>query len=262
MTDEQPINLTAKEIIEQPISGLKGRTPRDQIEMPRAKKGKKEVRLIVDASGSNQEPAGPGSPMTKQQLIIATLPHFVRILEVDDAQAAREQAGGSSKKGGCRTFYANEPEPIEFDEGEDESDDPRDGKDLNSANIGERLAEIPWGGRTFLMPAFNAADHASSVEYASLPAEQRWDALVTMLITDGKVSDQRALEARLDKAGPRDVMCVTVIGYGDGHDEAVEHYQALAEANPYLTVVALTGVSNPEEAALDLRLLSGTAASS
>lgn len=38
------------------------------------------------------------------------------------------------------------------------------------------------------------------------------------------------------------------------------HYRDLAARNKFLTYVALTGVSDPGEIALDLRLLSGTAA--
>jgi hypothetical protein len=254
--------MTEQEIIEAPVTGLRGRTRREDIEKPRVKKGAKlEVKFIVDISGSNKEKAAPDSPVTKQDLIIGILPGFVRLLEGDDAQAAREQQGGSSSKGGCRTWYANEPDPILFDEGEDESDDERDGGDLNTANIKQKLAEIPWGGRTYLMPAITASEHASKVELANLPEDERWDAEETLIITDGKLSDPGPFEAWLAHRGPRSVCTVAIIGYGTGHDEAVEHYEALADSNAFLTYVALTGVSSAEEAVLDLRLLSGTAPS-
>ena len=255
--------VTEQEIIEAPITGLRGRTRREDIEKPRVKKGAKlEVRIIVDVSGSNGEKAAPDSPKTKQELITEMLPGFVRLLEGDDAQAAREQASGSGDKGGCRAWYANEPDPILFDEGEDESDDERDGGDLNTANIREKLAEIPWGGRTYLMPAITAAEHAGKVELAKLPEDEKWDAEETLIITDGKLSDPGPFEAWLAHRGPRSVCTVAIIGYGPGHDEAVEHYEALADSNPFLTYVALTGVSHGDEAVLDLRLLSGTAPSS
>lgn len=254
--------VTEQEIIEAPVTEAYGRTPRGLIEKPRVKKGNLEVRVIWDVSGSNAEQAAPDSPVTKQELITEAWPHFVRLLEGDDAQAAREQAGGSSAKGGVRVFYANEPGPIEFEPGEDESKDERDGGDHNSANAREKMTQIPWGGRTYLMPAIRAAEHASEVEYLSLPQDERWDAIETLIVTDGKVSDPGPFEAWLAHAGPRSVVTVAVIGYGKGHDEAVEHYQALAGSNPFLTYAALTGVSDAEEAVLDLRLLSGTAPAS
>jgi hypothetical protein len=186
------------------------------------------------------------------------LPLLVGALEGDDSQAAREQAGGSSEKGGVRTFYANEPEPIEFEEGEDESGDERDGGDLNTANVQEKMREIPWGGRTYLMPAIHAAEHAFQAEFGHIPLRKR-PALEVLIITDGKLSDPRPFEDWLSQADETCVVCVAVVGYGKGHDDAVAHYQALAEKNQYLTYVALTGVSDPKEVAFDLRLLSGTA---
>lgn len=258
--EETPLSLmTAQDIIEAPITGLKGRTPRDEIEMPKVQGREIEVIEIMDVSGSNDEQAGPDSRMTKKELIIAMQPHLVAALEGDDSQAAAEQADGSSDKGGVRVFYANEPQPIVFEEGEDESDDPRDGKDHNTANVQDRLRQVPWGGRTYLMPAIHAAETAYQAEFGDRPMRNR-PALEVLIITDGKLSDPEPFEKWLSQADELCVVAVAVIGYGDGHDEAVRHYRKLAAKNKYLTVVALTGVSDPREVAMDLRLLSGTAA--
>jgi hypothetical protein len=253
--------MTEQEIIEAPITGLPGRTPREEIELPKTMGREIEVIIVGDVSGSNQEQAAPDSRKTKQELIIEVLPHLVAALEGDDSQAAREQAGGSSDKGGCRTFWANEPQPIVFEDGEDESDDPRDAGDINSANIPEKVENIPWGGRTYLMPAVRAAETAYQAEFGEVPLRKR-PAMEVLIITDGKLSDPEEFEAWLAQADETCVAAVAVIGYGRGHDEAVAHYRALAATNKYLTCVALTGVSDPREVALDLRLLSGTAASS
>jgi hypothetical protein len=249
--------VTEQEIREAPITGMAGRTPREAIEKPMTER-ELEVIEIIDVSGSNAEKASPDSPMTKQELIIGAQPHLVAALEGDDSQAAREQAGGSSDKGGVRVFYANEPQPIEFEEGEDESDDERDGGDHNTANVQDKLAQIPWGGRTYLMPAIKAAETAYQAEFGEVPLRKR-PAMEVLIVTDGKLSDPQPFEAWLAQADELCVVAVAVIGYGPGHDEAVRHYQALAEKNKFLTTAALTGVSDPKEVALDLRLLSGTA---
>ncbi len=82
-----------------------------------------------------------------------------------------------------------------------------------------------------------------------------------LVITDGKLDDAAEFEAWLrEHAGKHCVVATAVIGHGGGHTRAVGHYQAIAAENPYLTCVALTGVSDPREVAMDLRLLSGTAA--
>ena len=252
--------VTEQEIREAPVTGMAGRTPREAIEKPMTDR-ELEVIEIIDASGSNAEQAAPDSPMTKQELIIAAQPHLVAALEGDDSQAAREQSGGSSAKGGVRVFYANEPQPIEFADGEDESEDPRDGGDHNTANVQEKLAEIPWGGRTYLMPAIKAAETAYQAEFGDVPLRKR-PAMEVLIITDGKLSDPKPFEEWLAQADELCVVAVAVIGYGKGHDEAVEHYEELARKNKFLTCAALTGVSNPAEVALDLRLLSGTAPTS
>jgi len=252
--------VTEQEIREAPITGMAGRTPREAIEKPMTER-ELEVILIGDVSGSNAEQAAPDSPMTKQELITAALPHLVAALEGDDAQAAREQAGGSSEKGGVRTFWANEPEPIEFEEGEDESEDVRDAGDLNSANIPEKLAQIPWGGRTYLMPAVRAAEVAYQAEFGEVPLRKR-PAMEVLIVTDGKLNDPDEFERWLAQADETCVVAVAVVGYGKGHDAAVSHYQDLARKNKFITCAALTGVSNPAEVALDLRLLSGTAPTS
>ena len=250
--------LTEQEIIEAPVTGLEGRTPRDEIEQPRTGNLKKEVVILWDISGSNAEQASPDSPMTKQELAIEAFPHFVAALEGDDAEAKREQSGGSSAKGGCRLWCFDEPVEFEFEDGEDESEDPRDLGDANTANVREKLSQVPWRrGRTYIMPAVRAALHA----YASEFGDDKKRAIEMLVITDGKLNDAREFEAWLtENAGKHCVVAVAVIGHGDGHKHAVEHYQAIAQQNPYLTCVALTGVSDPREVALDLRLLSGTAA--
>jgi hypothetical protein len=245
------------EIVETPVTGIAGkRTPREQIEMPKTER-KLEVVFLWDVSGSNAEQAGPDSQMTKQELVIQVLPMIVAALEADDAQAAGEQADGSSDKGGLRTFAFNEPQDIEFDAGEDESGDERDLGDLNSANLKDKMAEVPWGGRTYIMPAIKAAEIAFQAEFGDIPLRKR-PALEVLVVTDGKLNDPEPFEKWLSQADETCVIAVAVIGFGTGHDHAVEHYKALAAKNKYLTYVALTGVSDPQEVAFDLRLLSGT----
>lgn len=250
-------NPLTTEITETPVTGLPGRTAREDIEQPKTERELEPIALI-DVSGSNQEQAGPDSPMTKQELVSQILPLIVGALEADDAQAAREQAGGSEDKGGLRAFAFNEPGEIAFGEGEDESDDERDLGDLNSANITAKMARLPWGGRTYIMPAVRAAEHAFQAEFGDIPLRKR-PAIELLVLTDGKLNDAEEFEAWLAQADETCVVAVAVVGYGSGHDQAVAHYQALAQQNKFLTYVALTGVSDPMEAAYDLRLLSGTA---
>jgi hypothetical protein len=252
-------------IEETAVTGIAGkRTAREDLEKPRTRL-KLEPALVLDVSGSNQEGADPEGTITKVELICQAVPLIAGVVEGDDAEAAAEQADGSSDKGGLRTIAANEPGELKFEPGEDESDDERDLGDINSANAPEKVAKIRelvmQCGRTYLMPAVRAIKHAYDAEFGD--ASDR--ALMLMIINDGKVSDEAELEHWVeDHAGPRCVICVGVIGFDEtknnhGHDAAVEHWAAIARKNKFVTVDALTGVGDPRELAYDLQFMAGLA---
>ena len=245
---------TVKEIVETPITGLKGRTPRDQIieEKPDNNGREKEPIFLIDISGSNGEPAGPDSAMTKQQLLMVAIPLAAGKLAGDDSQAANEVGTG---KGGVRSFAFNEPDAFyDWDEEEEEFDDSRDLGDLSEANVQEKLGGAPWGGRTYIMPAVRAAEKAFQGEFGSVPLRKR-PTMEVVVWTDGQLSDEKDFEEWLAQADETCVVGVAVVGYGHGHDTAVAAYQRLAAKNRYISVVALTGVSDPTEVALDVQLM-------
>ena len=251
----QSLTATERAVIESmPTTGLPGRTPRSSIERPITAPGlKKEVIFIIDASGSNSEPASPDSPMTKQELLEVGIPLITGKLAGDDAEAVNEVGTG---KGGCRSFAADEPgEFRDFDKEEAEFSDPRDLGDLNEANVQEKLHRAFRGGRTFLMPAIHAAERCFQAEF---PDGDR--VMEIVIFTDGKADDEDKVERWVrDMAGPRCVVGTAIVGYdepGDKrHARAVASWKKIADGNPYVTMAALTGVSRPEEFALDVQLM-------
>lgn len=228
------------EIRETPVTGLPGRTPREEIEHPHTGGREIEPVVIIDVSTSNDEPVEPDVSMTKRELIISVLPQLVAALEGDDSQAAQEESGG-----GLRAFAFS-------DHGR-----PQDLGDLNTARIADQLNQISWGGETFIMDAVRAAEKAFQEEFGDRPLRNR-PAQEMLVITDGKLTDAKQFEEWVQQADETLVVAVAVIGSGLGHDEAVAHYKAIAQKNRFVTVDALTGVSDPTEVAFDLRLLSGT----
>jgi hypothetical protein len=248
-------------IVEQPVTGMKGRTRREDIERPLTAPGvPKEVVQIIDVSGSNGEPAGPDAPTTKQELLEIAVPLVVRKLAGDDAEAAKEAADGVSTgkgaKGGVRTFAADEPEEFEgWDKKEAEFEDARDLGDMSEADSQEKLHRAFRGGRTFLMPAIRAMEKAYHAEF---PAGDR--ALEMIIWTDGQASDEAKVEKWVaDMAGPKCAIGVVIVGYDqpgdDRHAKTVRSYEKLAKDNAHLSLVVLTGVSDPEEVALDVQLM-------
>ena len=247
--------------IEAKVTGLPGRTPRDEIEKPLTAPGVPlEVIQIIDVSGSNGEPAGPDSPMTKQELLEVAVPLVVGKLAGDDAEAAREAAGsiGTAKgaKGGVRTFAADdEHEFTGWDPDEAEFEDSRDLGDMSDADSKEKLHRAFRGGMTYLMPAINAAMKAYHKEF---PKGDR--AIELIIWTDGQASDEKKVEKWVaDMAGPRCAIGVVIVGYDEPRDNrhaaAVAAYRKLSADNPHLALVVLTGVSDPYEVALDVQLM-------
>jgi hypothetical protein len=242
---------------ETPVTGTPGkRTPRDQIEGPVTNGREAEITWIKDWSGSNMESADENDPsgITKAELVEQIAPLLVGALASKDSQAAAEQAGGSDDKGGVLTIGFNEPGELHFDEGEDESDDPRFLGDLNESNVQEKLSGVRYEGRTYIMPAIRASERAFQAEFGGRPMRSR-PTNYMLVTTDGKLSDPDEFEQWLAQADETEVVAVAVYGSGAGHDAAVQHYQALAAKNPYITVAALTAVTDPKEIAFDLMLL-------
>jgi hypothetical protein len=228
-------------IQETPVTGLPGRTPRESIEAPLTGGREIEPALLLDVSSSNEEAAGPDSDMTKHQLVEVALPLLVGSMEGDDSQAKNEESGG-----GVRGFAFSDRNAAQ------------DLDDLNTARIKEQLKAIRWGGMTYAMDAVRMAEAAYQEEFGDRPLRNR-PALELAILTDGMLNDADEFEAWVAQADETCVICAAIIGYGTGHDRAVEHYQKIAKGNKFVTVDALTGVSDPTEIAFDLRLLMGLA---
>lgn len=246
-----------QQIVEAPITGLQGRTPRQQIieEKPDNGGREKEPVFIIDRSRSNLEYADPEQTITKADLLRTAIPIVTKALAGLDSQAAHETGTG---KGGVRAFSFNEPgEFTGWNEAEAEFEDERDLGDVHEGNIQEVMYPDFFDGRTYPMPAIRASEKCFQAEFGNRPLRNRPTQMI-VIWTDGQISEQReedAFEEWLSQCDETCVVGVVVIGYGDGHNAAVKAYQRLAANNKYLSVVALTGVSDPNEIALDVQLL-------
>ena len=250
-------------IEETDVTGLPGRTTREQLEQDRPRtRFAKEPVLILDGSGSEAENADPEGTITKTELICGIIGQLVPVMEGDDAEAAAEQASGQAGRGGCRAFVGNVPDPIVFAEGEDESDDPRDLGDINSLNLAAKQdafrAQVALRARTYIRPAFEAAKHAFDAEFPGDKGKDR--ALEIVFLNDGKLDDEKLVEQWVaEHAGPRCLVCVVVVGHGPGHDAAVAAWNKIAAGNKYLAVDAVTGVADAQEVAFDVQFMAGLA---
>jgi hypothetical protein len=245
-------------IVETPVTGLKGRTPRQQIleEKPDNGGREKEPVFIIDRSRSNLEPVDPEGTMTKAEFLQQAIPLAAKLLAGTDSQAAHEVG---TDKGGVRSFAFNEPGEFQgWDPEEHEFSDPRDLGDLHEGNVVEVLGnEDDWNGRTYPMPAVRASEKAFQGEFGSRPMRSRPTQMVVYW-GDGQITTQEEEEAFENWVSQADeflVIAIVLIGFGPGHDAAVKAFRRIAEKNAYVSVLALTGVASANEAALDVQLM-------
>ena len=232
-------------------TGGPNRTPRSEIGPAVSANRKKEPVLLLDLSTSMDWGAadenGPDwpAPGSRRAIVIGALHGLVRALESEDSEAAAEQAGGGDERGGLMTHgFANEHIEI---------------GDLNTSNLERRLNSIPWGGRTYIMPAWRAALADYDEEFGDRDPDEQ-PVMEVLVLTDGEADDWMEFEPVLEKATAKRVFVVAVVGSGPKHDATVKAYQEAALKNQtqdkfgksHVKVVSFEAVTDPEEIAADL----------
>lgn len=188
----------------------------------------KEPQLIIDSSGSQLEEVFPGSGITKADLITNVVGLVVEGLASHDSQGADEKDGGgvmaiTFAKGTCQVL-----------------------SDLNPRNFKTRFRPV-WFGSTWAECALIKADELYNEEFGDLedsnPAKPEQ---VVVFVTDGQMSDHRAVNFHIAHAKPYQHYYILVVGSGDEHDAAVKQWQGIAVINKNVAVEALTNVTDAQ----------------
>jgi len=232
-------------------TGGPNRTPRSEIGPAVSANRKKEPVLLLDLSTSMDWGAadenGPEwpAPGSRRAIVIGALHGLVVALESEDSEAAAEQAGGDDERGGLMAHgFANEHVEI---------------GDLNSSNLERRLNSIPWGGRTYIMPAWRAALADYDEEFGDRDPDEQ-PVMEVLVLTDGEADDWMEFEPVLEKASAKRVFVVAIVGHGPKHDATLKAYQDGAAKNQaqdkfgksHVKVVSFESVTDPHEIAADL----------
>jgi hypothetical protein len=237
-------------------TGGPNRTPRSEIAPAVPASRKKEPVLLLDLSTSMDWPAAGDDgadypdPGSRRAIVIGALGLLVRSLETEDSEAAAEQAAGSDERGGLMTHgFASGHVEI---------------GDLNSANLERRLNSIPWGGRTYIMPAWKAALADYDEEFGDRDPDEQ-PVMEVVVLTDGEADDWAEFGPVLEKATAKRVFAVAIVGHGLKHDATLRAYQEAARKNQaqdkfgksHVKVVSFDSVTSPDEIAADLITLVG-----
>lgn len=195
----------------------------------------KEPILLLDVTGSNGEPAAPGSSVRRLDVILEALPQIVAVLGAEDSQAAEEQAGGDDDAGGLMTItFANNSATVLGD--------------LNPENVSQKLREIQWGGTTYIMPGWDLVVENYMEEFGDTPITER-PHLLCLCITDGEALDTEQFAQVLSQAKGGIYIAVAILGYGPAHDAALAAYQQIASTNKHVRVVTFGATTNANDIA-------------
>jgi uncharacterized protein with von Willebrand factor type A (vWA) domain len=208
----------------------------------------KEPVALIDTSGSMSWGAAAGSDHpTRWEVVTEAMPTIVATLGAADSQAAKEleaemAQGGTDEEGGLMTVtFASEATEV---------------GDLNSQNFRELWAKVQIGGGTNLMPGYQLVLDDYMDEFGNVPQTER-PALLLLVITDGEASDNEAFEAELAKQHGNTYVAVAIVGHGEGHDNALAQYQALAKTNNHVRVVSFESTTDPDVIAQGMLSLAG-----
>lgn len=198
----------------------------------------KEPILLLDTTGSNGDPAAPGSRIRRLDVVLEALPQIVAVLGAEDSQAEEEQAGGDEDAGGLMTitFASGTAQVL---------------GDLNPQNIRQKLSQIEWGGSTYIMPGWNMVVENYMEEFGDTPITER-PHLLCLCITDGEALDTDEFAQVLSQARGGIYICVAILGYGEAHDRALASYQKIAQQNNHVRVVTFGATTNASEIAQGL----------
>ena len=235
-------------------TGGPDRTPRTEITSVRKHNRKYEPVLLLDLSTSmdwsaeNENDAagefGQPGDKSRRKIAIEALPLLVKALASEDSEAAKEQAGGSDELGGLLTFgFASAPTEI---------------GDLNESNLSRRLAEITWGGGTYVVPALKLAIKDYNDEFEDDEDDTRVHEI--LILTDGQASDWQDLEPYLLQANANRVYVIAIVGHGAPALATYKEYTQVAQKNQsedkfgkaHVHVVLFDGVTDPQEIGEDL----------
>lgn len=186
----------------------------------------RETMLLLDVTGSMNQPASPGGS-SRNSVLQEAIYTVVETLAKEDSQAAHEEGGG-----GLRT--------ITFADGT-----ATDIGDINPTNLRSKWHSIRWSGGTYIMPGFRKMQQVYAEEFGKEPVASR-PKLLSLVITDGEADDTDQFAHTLAQIGGGMYTVIAVVGYGPEHDRALEAYQAVAAQNTHVKVVSLAAETDPQ----------------
>jgi hypothetical protein len=115
---------------------------------------------------------------------------------------------------------------------------------LHSNNLEREFGQIAFRGGTHIMDGWKKMFDQYEAKFRDLPQGQ-WPLLLCLLITDGEIQDAEEFERHLARVRGRLFVDIAVVGFGEDHDRALQHYAKISRKHPH---VRANQFSNSEDA--------------
>jgi len=115
---------------------------------------------------------------------------------------------------------------------------------LHPTNFVNEWNNIKWHGATHIMDGWRKMLQSYESKFSDLPQDQ-WPLLLALVITDGELQDAPEFEEHLKHVKGRMFVEIAVVGYGDDHDKALQHYQKITKKHDHVRVTPFTNNLNP-----------------
>jgi len=115
---------------------------------------------------------------------------------------------------------------------------------LHPNNFVNEWKNIEWHGGTHIMDGWRKMLRAYENRFSDMPQSQ-WPLLLALIITDGELQDGPEFEYHLKHVKGRMFVEIAVVGFGDDHDRALEHYKSIAAEHDHVRVTSFTDHLDP-----------------
>jgi len=191
--------------------------------------------ILLDTTGSMNEAVSIGSTMTRAQLVTNCIGEIAQMLTpMDTADAMRP---GFQK--GCPIITFNGAEGGIFRGW------------LHPENYLNEMSTIPFHGSTHIADGWTKMLQTYQDSFSEQP-QTNWPLLLILILTDGEIQDQKEFEEHLKHVHGRAFVEIAVVGYGEDHDKALEHYRHITRHHSHVRCTPFTRETDPKVIALQL----------
>jgi len=191
--------------------------------------------ILLDTTGSMNEPVAPGSFTSRKDLVYQCISTIIKMMAAADN--ADIQPPGWQR--GCPVISFNAIEGGIYR------------GFFHHDNLGNEWPTVMFHGATHIIDGWRTMLRTYE-NYFTEKQVETWPLLLCLIITDGELQDGHEFEQHLKHVHGRLFVEIAVVGYGADHDRALKHYRHIAHHHHHVRVNSFTGETDPRSIASQL----------